>query len=155
MLCSVVPCGNPSHAKGLCRSHYNKAHYAANSDAAKARSRAWSAANPDKASAHRAQRDPQSMRDDTRRRYWADRTRGVVAAANSRAKKAGAAGRLTPDGVRARFAYFGGTCWICGQAGADSIDHVISLGVGGPNFNSNIRPAHLGCNAARSWEGRN
>lgn len=152
--CSVDDCDRPVKAKQMCTTHYNKAHYAQDPETHRARARRWHQANPDKAKAGRERRDAQKLRDDAKARYWADQVRGVVTAANSRAKKVGAAGRLTADGVRARFAYFAERCWICKQPGADSIDHVIPLGAGGPNFNSNIRPAHLGCNAARSWEGR-
>lgn len=42
-------------------------------------------------------------------------------------------------------------CWICGQPGADSIDHVIPLARGGTDDPSNLRPAHMHpCNRAKS-----
>jgi hypothetical protein len=152
--CTVEPCDAEVAAKGMCKSHYNRAYYAERRDAMRARSRAWYDANPDKARAIAARRDKQAMRDSARRWYWANRIRAVVRQANRRAKQAGAVGVLTVEGVTARFAYFGNRCWICKGPGADSPDHVISIGVGGPNFNSNIRPAHKGCNFGRSWEGR-
>ncbi len=34
------------------------------------------------------------------------------------------------------------TCHICGQPGADAVDHVISIARGGPDVASNKRPAH-------------
>jgi 5-methylcytosine-specific restriction endonuclease McrA len=33
-------------------------------------------------------------------------------------------------------------CWLCGERGADTIDHVVPLKDGGTNERSNLRPAH-------------
>ena len=41
-------------------------------------------------------------------------------------------------------------CHICGQPGADSVDHVIPLARGGTDARSNTRPAHMQCNRAKS-----
>lgn len=153
-MCAVDECETSAFATGLCRSHYNKAHYAANRDKALARTKAWAKANPEKIQARNAARDPQKLRDSARAYYWRDRLRGIASQANSRAKRLGVAGRITADGIRARFAYFADRCWICLEPGANSIDHVKPLNKGGLNIHANIRPAHLGCNAARSWEGR-
>lgn len=43
----------------------------------------------------------------------------------------------------------GGVCWLCGQPGADTRDHVVALAAGGTNDPSNIRPAHRACNSRR------
>lgn len=40
-------------------------------------------------------------------------------------------------------------CWICGQLGADTVDHVVPLSRGGTNSLDNLRPAHRKCNSAR------
>ena len=42
-------------------------------------------------------------------------------------------------------------CWICGHHGADTIDHIVPMSMGGQNDRANLRPAHgrrrpdLGC----------
>lgn len=47
-------------------------------------------------------------------------------------------------------------CWLCGHAGADTVDHVIPLRVLKQtgqmelaNDPTNLRPAHLTCNSRR------
>lgn len=41
-------------------------------------------------------------------------------------------------------------CWICGQPGADSVDHKIPLARGGTNDRHNLAPAHMHpCNRAK------
>ena len=47
------------------------------------------------------------------------------------------------------FAWYGDVCWLCGRAGADSVDHVIPLSWGGSDDLVNLRPAHLRCNQRR------
>lgn len=39
-------------------------------------------------------------------------------------------------------------CWLCGESGADTADHVIPRSRGGSNAVSNLRPAHESCNKA-------
>lgn len=46
---------------------------------------------------------------------------------------------------RARWAYYGGRCWMCGQV-ADTWDHVKPRSRGGPDLASNLRPACFPCN---------
>lgn len=43
----------------------------------------------------------------------------------------------------------GGICWLCGQTGADSVDHVIPRARGGTDDDDNLRAAHLSCNSRR------
>lgn len=153
--CSEPECDKPVFCKGRCRSHDNKARYAADPERHRARSRAWHSANPDKAKAKNARRDKAADAARARAWYAANRLRAIATQANRRARQFDVPGDVTADGLLARITYFASICWICKKPGADSIDHVLPLGAGGPNFHSNIRPAHLGCNAARSWEGRN
>jgi len=46
--CSVDTCNEPSRCKGMCKSHYSKARYAANRDAMRAMVKAYQVANKDK-----------------------------------------------------------------------------------------------------------
>jgi 5-methylcytosine-specific restriction endonuclease McrA len=48
------------------------------------------------------------------------------------------------------FALYGDRCWLCGQPGATSVDHVVPMSKGGAWFDvANMRPAHLACNQSR------
>lgn len=40
------------------------------------------------------------------------------------------------------FQYYGTVCWLCGQEGADTIDHLVMISNGGTNELDNLRPAH-------------
>jgi 5-methylcytosine-specific restriction endonuclease McrA len=42
-----------------------------------------------------------------------------------------------------------GVCWICGQPGADSADHLLRDRDGGTDEPGNVRAAHLLCNLRR------
>lgn len=44
--------------------------------------------------------------------------------------------------LRARILRNSDTCHICGQPGADAIDHITPLARGGTNHPTNLRPAH-------------
>ena len=37
-------------------------------------------------------------------------------------------------------------CWLCGQGGADSVDHVIPHSKGGTDGYENLKAAHMKCN---------
>ena len=42
-------------------------------------------------------------------------------------------------------------CWLCGQSGADTVDHVVPLSIA-PDLGeelANLRPAHGTCNSSR------
>lgn len=42
-----------------------------------------------------------------------------------------------------------GICWICGKGGATSVDHVVPRARGGSDALTNLRAAHVKCNASR------
>jgi 5-methylcytosine-specific restriction endonuclease McrA len=43
----------------------------------------------------------------------------------------------------------GGRCWICGELGATTVDHVIPRHHGGTDHPANLRAAHATCNYRR------
>jgi 5-methylcytosine-specific restriction endonuclease McrA len=45
--------------------------------------------------------------------------------------------------------HLGPRCWLCGRAGADTLDHVVPVAYGGTNTPANLRPAHKSCNSRR------
>ena len=49
----------------------------------------------------------------------------------------------------------GRICWLCGQPGANTADHVLPIAHGGNDDPSNLRAAHLGCNSSRGSRGSN
>lgn len=90
------------------------------------RSRAWRAANPEKVRA-------------TIKRQNVVRTARTLATP----------GIATTEQVAARWAYYGGKCWMCGDTATDT-DHVKPLAKGGCNWPSNLRPACRRCNRSKS-----
>ena len=84
--------------------------------------RAWKAANPEKVAAWHV---------------------------NRRARMRGAAViEFSPEELAARLAYFGHSCWMCGEP-AESVDHVKPLARGGAHMLCNLRPACVSCNSAK------
>jgi len=43
-----------------------------------------------------------------------------------------------------------GICQICGQPGANALDHVLAAALGGSDEPSNLRAAHATCNARKA-----
>jgi 5-methylcytosine-specific restriction endonuclease McrA len=43
----------------------------------------------------------------------------------------------------------GGICWICGQPGALTADHIKPLSHGGSTIINNLKAAHRSCNSRR------
>jgi len=42
-----------------------------------------------------------------------------------------------------------GICWLCNQAGAETVDHVVPRARGGDDSDANLRAAHAACNMSR------
>jgi 5-methylcytosine-specific restriction endonuclease McrA len=42
-----------------------------------------------------------------------------------------------------------GVCWICGEPGADSVDHIVRVRDGGTDDPANLAAVHLACNLRR------
>jgi 5-methylcytosine-specific restriction endonuclease McrA len=64
-------------------------------------------------------------------------------------READAAGFATPRQIADRVAFYGGLCWICRAAPADTIDHVKPLAAGGSPWPANLRPACRPCNSSK------
>jgi 5-methylcytosine-specific restriction protein A len=60
----------------------------------------------------------------------------------SAVERAGRKGQVWESKRRATFARFGDVCWLCGRPGADTVDHVTPLSLGGTSDLDNLRPAH-------------
>lgn len=105
---------------------YQKRHYAQRRDYYAEKGRQWRAQNRDRARAINV------------RHSW---------------RKRGAPGDYSRDQLAARWAYYGGCCWMCGGV-ANTTDHVIPLSRGGSNWPANLRPACRPCNSGkkdRDW----
>jgi 5-methylcytosine-specific restriction endonuclease McrA len=53
--------------------------------------------------------------------------------------------------MRQRILETSNICWLCGQPGADTVDHIIPLSID-PSLAedpTNLLPAHRGCNSSR------
>jgi HNH endonuclease len=65
------------------------------------------------------------------------------------AREADAPGNCSAEQRAARWAYYGGRCWMCGKP-ASCMDHVKPLVCGGSNWPSNQRPSCWPCNALKA-----
>lgn len=101
--------------------------------------------------------DPSRVeRDAATRKTWnqANTDRLAVYAKRKRAAKLANSIPYTPVQLAARFAMWGGMCWMCGAIATDA-DHVKPLSKGGWDCLSNLRPACRSCNASKNarWYG--
>lgn len=152
-VCIKPSCIANEHSSGLCRPHYNKAHYAAAPEAHRERARQWSKNNPEKVAAKNAARDRAAMAAASRAWYQANRLRALAAQHNARAARLGVHGAVTAEQLLARLTYYGHQCYLCGGT-PNGFDHVKPLSAGGPNLASNLRPVCGPCNShkGQSWK---
>lgn len=134
------------------RRSYNKAYYAANTDAFKARAMrsyhadrkrakvrilAWNRAHGDKRRVYGKRsrdRNPEMHREVWRRRHA--RIMGTAVT------------KITPAQIEAKCAYWGNCCWIC-RGPREAIDHVKPLNKGGAHILANLRPICRKCNTRK------
>lgn len=120
------------------------------------KSAAWRAAHPEQRRKNRAEwaaQHPDRMLAFRRADYAAHKADYIARARQRRARKAKAAGCYTSADLAARWAMWGGRCWVCGGA-ATATDHVIALARGGSNWPANLRPICTACNSRkhdRDW----
>lgn len=96
----------------------------------------WQAENPDK------------LRGYTKK--WNDNNKSKLRAnfLVYRARKVSAGGNATAEKIAARWDYFNGKCWMCGEE-ATAMDHIKPVIRGGGTFASNMRPACKSCNSSK------
>jgi 5-methylcytosine-specific restriction endonuclease McrA len=116
----------------------------------------WVAAHPERRR-EQARRynatHPETLRAgyERRRREQLDRQRekGRNAAARRLARlKAVSSVPFSDDQLRARLAFYGNRCWMCGAPGS-VVDHVKPLAKGGAHILANLRPACQACNSRK------
>lgn len=59
------------------------------------------------------------------------------------------AGRYAQQMSKLTLSTYGTICHLCGRNGAKTADHIVPRAAGGSDALSNLRPAHLLCNALR------
>lgn len=161
------PDGHKSYCKACCseinaaryadmpveqRRAYRRAYYQENKDAFKRRAMASYRADPTRAKA-RISRWNQSHREE--RRLYNQRTRHknpapyreTVRRRYARRKGASVV-RFTVAELRAKCAYWGNRCWLCGGP-QQAIDHVKPLNKGGLHVLANQRPICRLCNSSK------
>lgn len=177
MGCSI--CADSIHAKGLCKSHYTKARYAANAERERQRSKdkyrqnnayykAYREANAERIRQQSAEwkaANPERVRELNRR--WVEENKEHLTQyhADYRVSERGKLLRRASENIRrARKRNAPGLCnadqlqaridyygGSCYLCGgiATSIDHVIPLANGGSNWPANLRPACASCNSRK------
>lgn len=146
-LCAFRNCANDVKALGLCGDHYRMdriarikadpvrvvrlrayhrefkaAEYRRDPERAKAQSRAWRQANPERV----------KLFDAAKRQ----RRRGAVHI------------RFTADQLAAKIRYWGESCWVC-RMPWEAVDHVKPLNRGGWHMLANLRPICTSCNSRK------
>jgi 5-methylcytosine-specific restriction endonuclease McrA len=66
-----------------------------------------------------------------------------------RGRRRQAVGHTSTRQLQARWAYYGGRCWMC-RAAATETDHVIAVALGGSEWPANLRPACGPCNRTKN-----
>jgi 5-methylcytosine-specific restriction endonuclease McrA len=123
----------------------------ANPDNRKATLKRWSEAHPGVAATRATKWNadhPERARENQRRYRRQNPELGRIRVRRRRALKAAAVGHHTAAQVQARWDFYGGMCWMCGDP-AEAMDHVIALARGGPNWAANLRPACKECNSSK------
>ncbi|MFF7142327.1 HNH endonuclease [Streptomyces nodosus] len=151
--CTKPRCTTDEHAAGLCRSHYNKAHYAAKPEHHRERARQWAQQNPERVKTRNQERDRADSAARYRAWYQANRLHALATAHNARAERVGAAGTVTAEQLLGRLTYYGHRCYLCGDT-PNGFDHVKPLAAGGPHIPANLRPCCGSCNSRKgdTWK---
>jgi len=135
-------------------------------DKCRARSKVYRQNNPEKEQARKsswrqkngkrekeyqkAYRQEHRDNEQARKRIWQqeNKDKTTTQKCRRRARKVGAPGDITTKQIAARWEYYGGRCYICGNH-AEATDHVIPLNKGGSNWPANLRPICKRCNSIK------
>ena len=123
-LCDLSTCAKPHYGKGLCQLHYR-------------RQRVWGDPRQDVPIMKRAS-TPEAKQ--LKRRIQQSKRRERV--------RNGTPIPFTPEQLEQRISMFP-TCYLCGVAPSDSIDHVKPLSKGGLNILANMKGACISCNSSK------
>lgn len=135
----------------VCKNARSLAHHYANREKVnKARKENHAANREERLQGMREYYEANKARALYRNRRWreANRLKAQAQWNRRRDRERNAAGECTQEQWLARWEYFGGKCWMCGEA-ATEMDHVLPLSVHGLGHPSNLRPACRKCNAAK------
>lgn len=166
--CSTIGCGAEHFGKGLCKTCYNRAYYAANREKVLAKQRRTAVKRAEeKRQYQRAyyRRNAEAERDRVRSwnaenkdkkrssyRTWAKANPQIVQSVRHRhrARQLSAPGTYTPEEWLDRLSEYGGVCPCCGRVAELTVDHIIPLAKGGTNWIWNLQPLCFSCNSAKS-----
>ncbi|AEJ92131.1 HNH endonuclease [Mycobacterium phage Optimus] len=143
-------------------------HYAENRERLLRRNKEWAEANPEKAREVRRRsvqknreqrklyaREYRKRRPDITKaaeRRWRENNpeayRAYETRKTARRRSAYQLADFAPEQLEARWNYYGGNCWMCGEP-ATSIDHVKPIAKGGAHMLCNLRPACKPCNSRK------
>lgn len=146
---------------------YRATYYRDHREEQKSDAKAWRAANPERVAlalaryveqhpdrrreTHRAYRQRNLEKRSAAFRAWSKANPENARARQHRRRALQAANQSIPytvEQLEARFAMFGGNCWMCGKTG-NTIDHVKPIGRGGADILANLRPACSRDNSAK------
>lgn len=115
--------------------------------------KAWADANRERINAQRrriyAATDPEKRREKWQRDRMQNPEASRERVRRRRAlKRTQAVGMITVALLRAKWEFWGGRCWLCGDEACE-IDHVKPLARGGAHVLANLRPACRACNLSK------
>jgi 5-methylcytosine-specific restriction endonuclease McrA len=171
--CQVQECDRPTHSTGLCKRHYLRWHRhgdplagasfrehdrpdtctvqgctdpVARQEWCNRHYLRWRRHGDPTAGARLRQRTPPAgcKVDGCTNAHW---VRGLCRTHSKRLYSAGRT-KVPPAKVRARWAMYGGKCWLCG-VDAEATDHVKPRAKGGPDLAANLRPICKTCNSRK------
>lgn len=136
------------------RESYHPAYYEKNAEKIKARTRQWTAENPEhKHAKDKAYRESNKEKIKQGYKDWLSRSRHVLKACllKRQAREKNAEGYFSGTQWKALIEYYSpnGECLACGVISKMTVDHVVPLAKGGTNYIYNIQPLCGKCNRSK------